>query len=163
MFSGMLRRRSEGDNMYLLRRVRQRRKAVRMGEMARTLRSAGGRPQGRMPYYWLVVRHLTGRMEVFTGVLGSGEMVLPVFSSEDDAVGFAGRCGEEGWRARKTGAGELVSVLFGPCRGCGVVALDPPSDLRVEDALRISGIGREIFLEPILGRGRSWFEGRGTA
>lgn len=148
--------------MNLLRRVRQKRKAVRMGETTRTLRPAGGRHQVRMSYYWIVVRYLPGRMEVFTRVLGGGEVVLPVFSSEGDAAGFAGRCGETGWRARRTGAGELISVLFGPCRGCGVVALDPPSDLQVEEALRVSCIGREVFLEPILGRGRSWFEGTGT-
>lgn len=163
MFSGMLRRGSGGDNMSLLRRLRQKRKAVRMREMARTLRPAGGRPLGRIPYYWLIVRHMPGRMEVFTGILGGGDAVLPVFSAEERAVGFAGRWGEKGWRARKTGAGELVSVLSGPCRGCAMVSLDPPVDLELNDALEVSLVGREIFLEPILGRGRSWFEGRGTA
>ena len=88
-------------------------------------------------------------------------MVLPVFSGEAAARSFVARCGVEGWVVRKTGAGELISVLFGPCRGCRLVALDPPGALEIEAALELAGVGREVFMEPILGRGRSWFEDRG--
>jgi hypothetical protein len=100
-------------------------------------------------------------MKVFTRILDGGEMVLPVFSGEDAARTFAARCGAEGWTARKTGAGELISVLFGPCRGCRLVALDPPAELETGAALELAGVGREVFLVPILGWGRSWFEDRG--
>ena len=56
-----------------------------------------------------------------------GEQALPVFSGEGEAEMFVwlGGAFEDGWRVRETSAGELVSILYGPCAGVGSVALDP--------------------------------------
>lgn len=115
-----------------------------------------------MPYYWLIVKYTHGQMEILTRSLASGGAVLPVFSSEEDARAFLPSRGGDDWWVRKTGAGELISVLFGPCRGCKLVALDPPQGIETEAALELVSVGRESFMEPILGRGKSWFEVRGA-
>jgi hypothetical protein len=76
--------------------------------------------------FWLIARHRTGGMEVLTANLACGEEVLPVFSFEDEANMFL-RLGAQGngWRARETAGGELVSVLCGPCASVDRVVLDP--------------------------------------
>ena len=64
-------------------------------------------------------------MEVLRITLACGEEALPVFSFEDKAKMFLELGALDGWRVRVTTAGELTSVLFGPCVGVCRVALDP--------------------------------------
>ncbi len=80
---------------------------------------------GRRPL-WLISKHDNGRIEVFTIHTDSGSETLPIFSHEEEAETFLwlGSPGA-GWRARETTAGELVSLLYGPCAGVVKVALDP--------------------------------------
>jgi hypothetical protein len=75
---------------------------------------------------WLISKHENGRMEVFTIHFDSGSETLPIFIHEEEAETFLwlGSPGA-GWRARETTAGELVSLLYGPCAGVVKVALDP--------------------------------------
>jgi hypothetical protein len=75
---------------------------------------------------WLISNHENGRTEVFTIHTGTGRETLPIFSHEEEAETFLwlGSPGA-GWRARATTAGELVSLLYGPCAEVGKVALDP--------------------------------------
>lgn len=75
---------------------------------------------------WLISKHENGRTEVFTIHPGSGRETLPIFSHEEEAETFLwlGSPGA-GWRARETTAGELVSLLYGPCVDVEKVALDP--------------------------------------
>ena len=77
-------------------------------------------------WFWLIVKGEAGPMDVLRINVASGEEALPVFSFEDEARMFLefGAL-DAGWRVRVTAAGELVSVLFGPCAGVGWVALDP--------------------------------------
>jgi hypothetical protein len=77
-------------------------------------------------WFWLIVKGEAGPMDVLRNTLASGEEALPVFSLEDEARRFLefGAL-DAGWRVRVTAAGELVSVLFGPCADVGWVALDP--------------------------------------
>ncbi len=112
---------------------------------------------GRSTYYWLLAESEREWTEVLTEKTPEGEEVVPVFGSGEDARAYLP--GKGGWEPRKTGGGELVSVLFGVCRGARYVALDPPPGMDPEEAVRLVGIGRERFAEALLGRGRPWFEG----
>jgi hypothetical protein len=79
------------------------------------------------------------------------EQALPVFSGEGEAEMFVwlGGAFEEGWRVRETSAGELVSILYGPCAGVGRVALDPSPEMTAE-TIRLVSLSRERFVSWIL-------------
>jgi hypothetical protein len=100
--------------------------------------------------FWLIVKYRNGGMEVLRIKLASGEEALPVFSFEDGAKMFFELGTSDGWRVRETAAGELISILFGPCAGVRRVALDP---LPGPDAAALVGLvsmGREAFMESLL-------------
>ena len=101
--------------------------------------------------FWLVVRHEDRRMELLI-MCCSGEQALPVFSGEDEAEMFVWleSAFEDGWQVRQTSAGELVSVLYGPCAGVGRVALDPSPEMVGIDAVSLVSVTRERFLSWIL-------------
>ena len=107
----------------------------------------------RCPFstFWLVVRHENRRMEVLM-VSCSGVQALPVFSGEGEAEMFVWLEGafEDGWRVRETSAGELVSILYGPCAGVGRVALDPSPEMVGINAISLVSLTRERFLSWIL-------------
>lgn len=116
------------------------------------------------PPYWLIAREEARGWEVFTVSL-LGEAVLPIFGSEEGAQSFLRSLAEAGeWRPRRTGAGELVSVLSGsrfsagPCPDVERVVFDPPH-LTNEPELEFLTMSRKCFLEHLTGRGRSWFDG----
>lgn len=112
------------------------------------------------PPYWLIARDGLKHVDVFTADCGGEGPVLPVFSSRQEAQLFADmEPMRGGWHARPTGIGELVSVLYGPCRRVGSVALDPPWEALTERALGLVSLSRGAFVDFLLGRGRSWFEG----
>jgi hypothetical protein len=81
----------------------------------------------------------------------SGEQALPVFSGEGEAEMFVWLEGafEQDWWARETSAGELVSILFGPCAGVGRVALDPSPGMTAE-TIRLVSLSRERFVSWVL-------------
>ena len=115
--------------------------------------------RGYTPWYWLLVRDRVSGPEFFVEETPRGAVVLPVFRSEELA-GVHLPDGGGPWRPRKTGRGELVSVLMGACRKAGWVTLDPPPDLTTEEALGLLGVSRDGFLDPLLGRDRAWFQTR---
>jgi hypothetical protein len=80
------------------------------------------------------------------------EQALPVFSGEGEAEMFVwlGGAFEEGWRVRETSAGELVSILYGPCAGVGRVALDPSPEMVGINAVSLVSVTRERFISWIL-------------
>jgi hypothetical protein len=100
--------------------------------------------------FWLVVRHEDRRMEVLM-VGCSGEQALPVFSGDGEAEMFVWLEGafEDGWRVRETSAGELVSILYGPCAGVGRIALDPLPEMTAE-TIRLISLSRERFVNWIV-------------
>ncbi len=101
--------------------------------------------------WWLITRDAAGRIEVLT--VGGGE-ALAVFSFEEEAEIFL-RFGEldgGGWRTRESGVGELVSVLSGPRKYVGRVALDP-MPVMLAATVELASLSRERFLERVLGRG----------
>ena len=101
--------------------------------------------------FWLVVRQENRQMKVLM-VGCSGEQALPVFSGEGEAEMFVWLEGafEDGWRVRETSAGELVSILYGPCAGVGRVALDPSPEMVGINAISLVSLTRERFLSWIL-------------
>ncbi len=112
-----------------------------------------GRQTGRSPgsTYWLITKVENGRVEALT-VDGSGGEALPVFSHEEEAELFLSLGGVgEGWRARESRAGEIVSLLFGPCAGVGSVALDPLPGTVAEAMVELVSLRRERFLGRLLG------------
>ena len=127
------------------------------GEMQKHINVTAQLPRRRSnPPYWLIVRHGTGRAEIFTANHPGGEPVLVVFGSREEAQLFIEEeLGEGGWQARSAGAGELISVLYGPCRRAGRVALDPLPKMLVEGMVEIVSLSRERFIDSLLGGGHS--------
>jgi hypothetical protein len=102
--------------------------------------------------WWLVVREGGNPLEPLC-VYAGAERVLPVFSFEEEAKLFLRLGGYNGhWRARESCAGELVSMLHGPCKGVKSVALDPLPEMLEDGTLALVGVGRERFLKHILVR-----------
>lgn len=107
------------------------------------------RPPPATAVYWLVARGENGRSETLT--IGGDEETLPVFSFREEAEAFLsfGALGE-GWGIRRATAGELASILMGPCVGVGSVALDPMPEHAFEGMLRLVSLGRERFLSRLV-------------
>ena len=91
---------------------------------------------------WLIAKQRCNRLEVFT----IGTNVLPVFSFEEEAQMFLGLGhAADGWQVRETTRGELVSVLYGPCKGIEHVALDP-----VPGVVELVSLSRRAFVGALL-------------
>jgi len=103
--------------------------------------------------YWLIAEKRNDRVEVLTIRTGGEQETLVVFSSEEEAetiLRFGGVTGA--WRARESSAGELVSVLYGPCAGVRKVALDPSPEMVVEGTVGLVSLLRESFINLIMAR-----------
>jgi hypothetical protein len=103
--------------------------------------------------YWLIAEKRNSRLEVLTFLPGGEQETLPVFSSEDEAeviLRFGDVTG--GWRARESSAGDLVSLLSGPCTGVRKVALDPSPEMVVEGTVGLVSLLRESFMNLITAR-----------
>lgn len=109
-------------------------------------------PAGRT--YWLI----SGGPEpggVFVLNHDGFEKSLPVFGFREEAEMFlrlGGRDGD-GWHARESEAGELTSLLGGPCADVESVALDPLPEILEDGAVGLVRVRRERFLERISASG----------
>ena len=100
--------------------------------------------------YWLLAEKRNNWLEVLTIRTDHDQETLPVFSSEEEVeiiLRFRGVTG--GWRARESSAGELVSVLSGPCAGIEKAALDPSPEMIVEGTVGLVSLLRESFMNLI--------------
>lgn len=124
----------------------------RAGRRVHSRGSRGGSP------YWILVEP-DPPLTVFTLEARNGALTLPVFSSHEEILCFASEApeGRETLRARQTGGGELISLLSAPLRGVRHIALDPPGAY-LPETLELVRVGRGVFLDRLLGRGRSWME-----
>ena len=104
----------------------------------RLLESSPTRPVRRMPF-WLIARHDLGRLEALTTEFSDGRR-------EEEARLFLRLGTHSGWRVRATGLGELVSVLYGPCREVELVALDPLPQREAETVNSLLCVNRERFV-----------------
>jgi hypothetical protein len=109
---------------------------------------------GRVSWHWLIVKDTVSEMEILTLDVGGHPRTLPVFGSEDTALRMLPLSG--GWRVRKTGGGELISVLCGPCSGATRVALDPSPGLVDSGVIELVSESTDAFLDLLLGRDRTW-------
>ena len=103
---------------------------------------------------WLITKHLTSRMEVFTTHLCGDRKALAVFSYEEEAQMFLDLCpaaSKDGWRVRQTSVGELVSILYGPCSDTKKVVLDPVPEVGGEELTGLLSMHRNDFLRFLLG------------
>lgn len=108
------------------------------------------RPPPRAAVYWLIARNDNGRSEMLT-IAHDGEKMLPVFSFEEEAKMFfsLGTPGA-GWSIRRTTAGELASMLTGPCADAGFVALDPMPELVCRGMADLVSMSRERFTHRLI-------------
>jgi hypothetical protein len=113
----------------------------------RTAEQVLGRASGRRPasVYWLIASNENGRLEFLVLSLTDSEEVLPVFSSEEEAEMLLGlgQVGFESWQVRRSTAGELISVLYGPRADVKRVALDPSPEMLVERTIGLVSLSRE--------------------
>lgn len=105
---------------------------------------------------WLLAKVEAGRMSIMITGLSGGRTALPVFSFEDEAGMFRELAAPRaGWRVRETAAGELVSVLLGPCAGVSRIFLDPlpgPDGGVPTDLAGLVEMDREAFVALLLDR-----------
>ncbi len=113
--------------------------------------------------FWLIVKDQPGRIDVLTTKLATGEAALPVFSFEDEARMFLELGALGVWRVRVTSAGELISVLSGPCAGIRRVVLDPLPGLDGEGLNDLLSMEREAFMESLLNLQRRQAFGSGRS
>jgi hypothetical protein len=101
--------------------------------------------------HWLIAKHANNQVEVLT--IGPDDEALPVFSFEEEALMYLRlRAGtpETGWGTRQTTAGELASVLYGPCASVRKVALDPPPEACGGPLLGLLSVERDEFVRILL-------------
>jgi hypothetical protein len=91
-------------------------------------------------------------LEVLITGLADGRRVLPVFSFEEEAALFLCLGVQGSWQVRRTGPGELVSLLYGPCREVELVALDPMSGVETDEINGLVSLERERFVDVLLRR-----------
>jgi hypothetical protein len=102
---------------------------------------------------WMVARDGEGRLEPLCVRAGPSKVLL-VFSFEEEAEMFLhlGGYADSGWRVRESSAGELVSVLCGPCIDVEGVALDPLPEMLEDGTIELVEVGRRRFVEKLLER-----------
>jgi len=86
--------------------------------------------------------------------LEGGEEALAVFSHQEEAdmlLRWFGTAGE-GWHIRQTSAGEVVSLLYGPCCGANAVALDPSPQMLADGFLSSVVLERGRFVRWVTSR-----------
>jgi hypothetical protein len=103
---------------------------------------------------WLITKHITNRMDIFATNLSDDSKGLVVFSFEEEAEMFLDlrlAASKDGWKVRQTSAGELVSILYGPCSGTKKVVLDPVPEIGGEALADLLSMPRNDFLRFLLG------------
>jgi hypothetical protein len=111
---------------------------------------------------WIIACYQNNQLDALTTNLYGDGGFLPNFSFEEEAETFL-RLWEDdeqeevGWRSRKTTAGELISVLLGPCVDARGVALDPlPLGSTM---LSFISVDRKPFVQDLIGeRGKGLAE-----
>jgi hypothetical protein len=122
----------------------------------KTFRQAKKPPSGPAPTRWMIARHDANGRLVPLCVRGAGvSRILPIFSFEEEARMFLRLGDYEGsrWQARASCAGELVSVLCGPCSDAKGVALDPLPEMLKDGTVELVLVGRRRFLGQLLAGG----------
>ncbi len=120
------------------------------------MRDRASRPPRRPEVaWWVATRNSNGRTEVLTVVGGHGEALPVFFSGEGEADMFVwlGGAHTDGWRIAETRAGEILSILHGPCAGAKMVALDPSPEIVAREAIELACLNRDRFVECLMDGG----------
>lgn len=121
------------------------------------------RGPGRRPVlsYWMIAKNENCRIEVLMALLADGEEALPIFSYEQEAKLFLNfRESGSSWRVRECTAGELISVLYGPCASATYVSLDPLPEMVAGGTLGLVSLSRKRFVYHVLNREPAANDGR---
>ncbi len=129
----LLRRR--GWQMFSWRRGRTR------GDCAPAACTARGSCSG----YWLIVKNDNDPLEVQTVDDLNGQKTMPVFSFREEAEMYMCFEVRGSWWVRKTSAGELASLIFGPYSCIEKVALDPLPEICDEGMVHLVSVSRKDF------------------
>lgn len=98
--------------------------------------------------YWIIVKYGSSPIEALVTNLTAREKALAVFSFEEEARMFLQYRALKGrWKVRETTAGELISILLGPCALVERVALDPLPGMDVGALAYLVSMRREDFVE----------------
>jgi hypothetical protein len=124
-----------------------------MGMRGSALESVPVANRVRASWHWLIVKDTASEMKILT--LEVDGRTLPVFGSKKAAMKMLPPKG--GWRVRKTGGGELISILCGPCTDVTRVAFDPSPGLVEAEMVDLVTESTGRFLDLLMGRGRAWF------
>ena len=111
-----------------------------------------GRSLARRPL-WIIISYQNNRMNALTLDPDSDGGFLAVFSFKEEAEAFLSLLEDDhngDWRSRQTAAGELVSILMGPCASVKRVALDPLPVLFSRAMLGLVSVNRERFVQDLL-------------
>lgn len=107
--------------------------------------------------YWLIVDQESTSMRVLTIDLFTRSEALAVFSFEEEArMYLCLRSGGPEWGVRQTSAGELISVLCGPCAQAKRVVLDPLAEPGGETLAGLLSLDRDRFVQTLVGAARSY-------
>jgi hypothetical protein len=113
-------------------------------------RAAGISKEPILHQHYLIVGYGRKGVELPHILSGSGEELLPVFSSEEAAREFLSLSPlGEGWYVRGFSGGELVSMLFAFHARMKGVSVDPQPGVLSEDAA-LSIVGRNAFVSSLL-------------
>jgi hypothetical protein len=106
------------------------------------------------PVFWIVFADECRLPHPLTLGLEGGKEALAVFSHQEEADMFLRWFGTvgEGWHIRQTSAGEVVSLLYGPCCGAYTVALDPLPEMLAEGLLSTVALERGRFFRWVTSR-----------
>jgi hypothetical protein len=109
-------------------------------------RSRRGSPPCRV--FWVIFAGEHRLTRPLTLGLEGDKEALAVFSYKEEAEMFLRSFGpaQEGWRVRETSAGEVVSLLYGPCYGAKAVALDPLPRMPADGFLGLVALERRRFV-----------------
>ena len=118
------------------------------------------KPSGR--HYWLIAKRGVNMPEILGMGLAKLEY-LPIFSFGEEAEMYLKLSGlEDGWEARETESGELLSMLFGDLHGVERVALDPLPEFSADGMTSLVSMSRKRFIDNLLPLGgRHWWRVRG--
>jgi hypothetical protein len=110
------------------------------------------RRSARRLRYWMIANRRFGKIEALTeDPDGRGEG-LPVFRFRDEAEMFLWLRGlGGGWEIRETTAGELVSLLYGPCADVGRVIFDPQPRIGAGGSVEPESVDRKKFVRTVMG------------
>lgn len=102
--------------------------------------------------YWLIVGRERAPNRALTIGLSAHTDAVAVFSFEDEARMYLHLRTEdpEQWRVRETSAGELISVLCGPCAGTKRVVLDPVPEPGGMALAGLLSVDRDDFMQTLL-------------